>query len=649
MKKIPLVLLAVIVLSIPSVPLADADTGSVRLTGVMPSSSFEGIEITNYGSTLNLKDCSVSDGEGIISFSENIYLLTNQSVWILKSEPAEWFACEKCLLFGTNGISSKKFALNDRGDDVYLSFKGKVVDTFVYGNIEEKCEGWIGNPFQKLTNNSYAKRTNYFDTDSESDWSKTIPGTTEYQEVGEIEECLVTPFVFPESKGFPVMQTLLEAEKEVDISIYTLSQYDVVGILLRLLNKGIAVNILCEGNPIGGINESELKALSTLEKNGADVRLILKDADDFKRYDYLHNKYAVIDCEKVILTSENWVDSSFSGNRGWGAIIESKDYAWMMKDVFLNDFCFDNTDIKKFSEVYDGIKSGNYTCSDSYSFDCETFECSMQPILSPDNSEDTLLDYLYSAEYRIFAEELDIQYNWIFQEENPLSILREKGNDGLDSRIILDVTFDSREDEDEEDNWGIIDFLNDEGFVRAKKISGDYSVVHNKGIIVDDKIWLGSVNWTNNSLRDNRETAVIFYSSDITSFFEEYYLEDWGLEPSEIEIKIKAKGEANMNSVIVLDASESRVNPDSSFFWDLDSDGLFEKEGKMVLLKIDKNRCCVKVKMEDEEGNVVVADYFVTANAEKTMYDLKYVPLVVLCAIILTTYAYKKLRGKNAD
>jgi phosphatidylserine/phosphatidylglycerophosphate/cardiolipin synthase-like enzyme len=47
-------------------------------------------------------------------------------------------------------------------------------------------------------------------------------------------------------------------------------------------------------------------------------------------------------------------------------------------------------------------------------------------------------------------------------------------------------------------------------------------------MIVDDEIVLvGSMNWSENSLRNNREASVIIYSSDVSKKFEEIFDEDF--------------------------------------------------------------------------------------------------------------------------
>lgn len=52
--------------------------------------------------------------------------------------------------------------------------------------------------------------------------------------------------------------------------------------------------------------------------------------------------------------------------------------------------------------------------------------------------------------------------------------------------------------------------------------------LHNKGMIVDDKKTLvSSINWTENSLKNNREAAVIIESPDVAKFYSDIFEVDW--------------------------------------------------------------------------------------------------------------------------
>jgi hypothetical protein len=53
-------------------------------------------------------------------------------------------------------------------------------------------------------------------------------------------------------------------------------------------------------------------------------------------------------------------------------------------------------------------------------------------------------------------------------------------------------------------------------------------ILHNKGMIVDGKkVLISSINWTENSLKNNRECAVLVESPEVASFYKELFESDW--------------------------------------------------------------------------------------------------------------------------
>jgi len=52
--------------------------------------------------------------------------------------------------------------------------------------------------------------------------------------------------------------------------------------------------------------------------------------------------------------------------------------------------------------------------------------------------------------------------------------------------------------------------------------------IHNKGVIVDEKaVLVSSINWSNESVTENRETGIIIYDSDVANYFTNIFEWDW--------------------------------------------------------------------------------------------------------------------------
>jgi len=51
--------------------------------------------------------------------------------------------------------------------------------------------------------------------------------------------------------------------------------------------------------------------------------------------------------------------------------------------------------------------------------------------------------------------------------------------------------------------------------------------IHNKGLIVDDKVLISSINWGENSVRNNREIGIIIENENISNYFKKIFYYDW--------------------------------------------------------------------------------------------------------------------------
>ncbi len=57
--------------------------------------------------------------------------------------------------------------------------------------------------------------------------------------------------------------------------------------------------------------------------------------------------------------------------------------------------------------------------------------------------------------------------------------------------------------------------------------SNGYATMHNKGVIIDDAVWVSSVNWTENAFMNNRECGLYIMSKEVADFYAGVYNVDW--------------------------------------------------------------------------------------------------------------------------
>ncbi len=499
----------------------------------------KGVAVYNYGSTaVDLKgyviadqDNTTSKTEGWISFSESILVDPGSSVVIATevTDTCPFTNRGNAYAIDTGGIQSNaRFNLNSTGDDVYLmNPSGSIIDAMCYGDKTISDDGiWFGDPAVR-SNNTIIQRVGTEDTDSADDWTLYVPGRTDLDFDPETRfDATVTPFLFPDSGGIPIYQTLESAEESVCINIFLLTNRNIYALLCDLVERGVEVNVLLEGEPtaIGSVND-QASYIRTLVDAGGNVRLIGVGDDGVRdRYDVDHAKYAIVDMETVIITSENWTNDNTSGsllegniygsgsngNRGWGAIIESAGYAEYMKSVFDSDWSTEHGDVKDFDDMerYSNVRPTTLVYQEPESATFQSYRAQVVPIVSPDNSFEATRYYISNATERVYSEQQSLNAEYMDPyADSPLNYLKEKASQGLDVRLILSTNVEP----------DYSDTINASSLVKTGVLENPY--VHNKGLVCDDVSLVSSVNWTSNSFYNNRETCVAIYSSEIADYF----------------------------------------------------------------------------------------------------------------------------------
>ena len=146
----------------------------------------------------------------------------------------------------------------------------------------------------------------------------------------------------------------------------------------------------------------------------------------------------------------------------------------------------------------------------------------VQPLLTPDNYADHILDLISQAKTTLYFQNQYIKIN-VDESKNPpkfaalVDALRGKIDDGVDVRIILRDIGDTRP---------MLEALKTNGFDMSKvKLQKS---CHNKGIIVDGEIVaVGSHNWSGDGTVYNRDASLILFSKTAAQYFQQIFLYDW--------------------------------------------------------------------------------------------------------------------------
>ena len=519
---------------------AEAEMDGVMLYQVNPFDC-EGVSIHNYGtSTVDISDYTIRDmppgsnNEGVLSFAQGMKLAPGETLVIVTevSEDEPFSQQDNIVVIGEGKVeSSGRFALSNSGDDVYLMDGNRVVDAMFYGNVNVDNTYWDGPAVTEKDRWFY--RAGSVDHDDRSDWYQYTKGSINDPFTPTLQyDAEVTPFLFPESGGIPIYEALESATESICIEMYQLGSKNVIALLCEKAADGVEVRVLLEGESLDGGNDPIVSAgpqwLQLLE-NGGEVRLI-GVGDDYNRFQFDHAKFAVIDGDTTIVTSENWTtqnmngnldddpyDSGTSGNRGWGAIVESAGYSEYMADVFENDWSMDYGDVKPLLDVYDNLNTGEvYYKTPSDTGDFPSYSAKATPVLSCDNSYNALMYYAGTAEERLYSEQQSFSDGFNdFDEDSPIMLFDEAAKRGVDTRVVFSDNVSA----------GMIDQINARTNVQTAMIDDLY--VHNKGVICDDFVWVSSVNWTQTSMFQNRECCVVIESAEVADYFAESFLQDF--------------------------------------------------------------------------------------------------------------------------
>ncbi len=157
---------------------------------------------------------------------------------------------------------------------------------------------------------------------------------------------------------------------------------------------------------------------------------------------------------------------------------------------------------------------------------------SAQLLAAPDNAESTLIERLDGAD-----ESIDVVQASIDSRQQPfLQAAIRAAERGVDVRIHLGGAWYS-----EEDNSALAEWLNRKADAenlsleaKVAESGSRFEKIHAKGVIIDDEeVVVGSMNWNNNSARQNREVALVLDGEEAGTYYGQVFDADWTGEKSE--------------------------------------------------------------------------------------------------------------------
>ncbi|MDD3119882.1 MAG: phospholipase D-like domain-containing protein [Candidatus Gracilibacteria bacterium] len=268
-----------------------------------------------------------------------------------------------------------------------------------------------------------------------------------------------------------------KAKKRVYLEVYILTEKEIIKSLKNARTRGIDVQIILEKNVYGAGNINK-KAFDSLTASGVNVYYANND-----NYVFTHSKFFVLD-DKYVISTGNMSYSTFIYNREFLLLGSDKENL----DVILNIFDSDKKGEKK-------IVSNNSL------------------VISPFDSFSKITTILGSAKKSIWI------YDETFSDETLKNLLAEKKKTGIEIKILIG------------DSKKITSNKEDIEFFKKNGIEIKYPqkpFVHAKAFLVDnDVMYIGSINFTTNSMKNNRELGIIFRNKNINNDFIDIFNQDF--------------------------------------------------------------------------------------------------------------------------
>jgi phosphatidylserine/phosphatidylglycerophosphate/cardiolipin synthase-like enzyme len=355
-----------------------------------------------------------------------------------------------------------------------------------------------------------------------------------------------------------IVSAIQGAQSSIYMNIYELSSPQIADAITERIQAGVHVEILEEGQPVGGMSAAS-KGIETQivqEMHAADhfyemtskpPGLAAGAPSVKRRFRYDHAKYTIIDEDRLVIGSENYSPTGNAvpgtlGNRGWEVLIHDPALALQFKATFLSDSSTQTGDVTE-------ITAGKGTSSKSEKSVAPAKSDDTNPVLSasavksfmsPTTSEAGLVALIKSARKSLDIEQMTFNSTWRTAPGNsPLyDAVIAAAQKGVQVRILLndERVFDHPSAPSKPVNR--VTFANLNALATKNKLplsvrianiqAMNVDYIHNKGALVDGKDTLvSSINWGENAVEGNRETAVVITSPAVNAHYSSLFTQDW--------------------------------------------------------------------------------------------------------------------------
>ncbi|MCO5192065.1 MAG: lamin tail domain-containing protein [Anaerolineae bacterium] len=569
----------------------------------------EAVQLINVGAeTVNLSGWKVRNGSGTaLTFLSGTTIAAGATMWVTKNDTAFTrqfgFSADKDM---TTLSGSWPLLANDGGSVTLVDPGNQPVDVVVYGNGNTAITGWSGTAVQPYRGSSFAiagqilyrmldqqtglPRT---DTNSAESWAQfdgdhidgrkvRYPGwdlNQFYQPFSVTESARLTIAVAPDNAFEAVVAAIDSAETSIQMETLIFTNLALMDAMIDAAQRGVAVDILLEGSPSGGILDQERYLCQQLDAVGGKCWFAINETGEniYDRYQFMHAKFIVIDGQKALISSENMTGSSMPyddksdgtfGRRGLVLITDAPGVIAHLQTILdvdldpvnhreilpwtLNHPIYGNEYGAPPVGFIPDDESGGITYTIRYPVPVEfngTF--AFEVVQSPENSvrsADSLIGMVNRAGSGddVLVQQLNERPYWnspstgnSADDPNPrLEAYIDAARRGARVRIMLDEyhLLEFYDPDDPADNSATCDYVN--GIALGESLDLECILsnptglgIHNKMVLVraDGKgyIHVGSINGTEQSSKGNRELALQVQSDAAFDYLAALFERDW--------------------------------------------------------------------------------------------------------------------------
>jgi len=371
----------------------------------------------------------------------------------------------------------------------------------------------------------------------------------------------IMAYASPDSTYAVTKKLFDSAQNSIIIGIYDFSAAYIKEALKNAMQRGVQISLMLDTN-----KDDDPTIFEELTALGATcVKAPSNSAGNpIAYFGNAHEKIIVVDGEIVMIQSGNWSRNSIplnegdgvvvghfvQGNRDMGIAVQNRSLARFFAELISRDIRLAlGEPPERGAAPPEAIAEGTSAAAlffeaappaapvrlfSSLTITPDT-PVRVTPVITPENFHDTVKAFLRSATQSIRIEQQYIRGGQEAVEELLTEIeAARQGNPDLDIRIIVSPKFLAGEKKRK--FLKAMRDLNLEFDENFRFLSSRHFVhCHNKLIVVDEeKVLLGSQNWSSTGLLSNREASLLVEHAGIAAYFAEIFDSDWEMsEPTD--------------------------------------------------------------------------------------------------------------------